>query len=97
MWCRATADGAELDVWVVPGGSRSAVRGEHDGRLRLAVAAPPEDGKANRAVARLIGDLAGVGPHQVQLVRGTRSRAKTFRIETARVRELIERLGASGA
>lgn len=90
-------DGVELDVWVVPGGSRSAVRGEHAGRLRLAVAAPPEDGKANQAVRRLIGELAGVGPHQVQLVRGAKSRAKTVRIDAVGPHVLLGRLGVAGA
>ena len=92
VWCRATADGVEPDVWVVPGESRSAVRGVHDGRLRLAVTAPAEDIKANRVVLQLIGDLVAASPHQVRLVRGRKSRTKTVSIDALDAWELVLRL-----
>jgi len=69
-----------VDVWAVPGSSRARPGGLHDGRLRLLVAAPPEDGKANRALQQLLAELSGVPLRQVQLVRGERGRAKTWRI-----------------
>ena len=69
-------------MWVVPGAARSAVTGLHDGRLRLAVAAPPSEGRANRAVEALLAAVAGVAPRRVGLLRGDRGRAKTCRIDT---------------
>jgi len=81
-WLRVVPGGIEVDVWVVPGAARSAVTGLHDGRLRLAVAAPPSEGRANRAVEALLASVAGVASRRVGLVRGDRGRAKTCRIAT---------------
>lgn len=85
----------ELDVWVVPGGSRTAVTGEHDGRLRVVVAAAPEAGKANRAVQALLAGLAGVAARDVELLRGATSRAKRWRIRTADPATAAQRLAAA--
>ncbi|MEZ5233117.1 MAG: DUF167 domain-containing protein [Acidimicrobiales bacterium] len=96
-WARTPGPGLlELDLWVVPGGSRTGVTGVHDGRLRVAVAAPPEGGKANRAVQRLLAGLTGTSAGAVELQRGTTSRAKTWRVRcddpTASLRRLREAL-----
>ena len=58
---RATPAGLELRVKVVPGASRDALAGVLGERLKLRVAAPPEDGKANRAVLALLGRWLGRG------------------------------------
>jgi uncharacterized protein (TIGR00251 family) len=58
-WMRQVPGGIELRVKVVPGASRSAVAGELGDRLKVRIAAPPEGGKANRAVEELLGDLTG--------------------------------------
>jgi len=58
-WLRAVAGGVELRLKVVPGASRSAVAGVLGDRLKLRIAAPPEDGKANRAVEALLSTLTG--------------------------------------
>lgn len=76
-WRRTTEDGFEVDVWVVPGASRDSVDGTHGDRLKVRVTAPPEDGKANQAVAALLAAHFGA---PATLVRGQTSRHKTFRI-----------------
>ncbi len=58
-WLRAAPDGVELHLKVVPGASRSAVTGVLGDRLKLRIAAPPEDGRANRAVEDMLGTLTG--------------------------------------
>ncbi|HEY6881332.1 MAG TPA: DUF167 domain-containing protein [Polyangiales bacterium] len=74
-------DGALLvDVQVSPRASKSTVLGEHDGSLKVALAAPPVDGAANRALIELIADLLGVPKRQVTLVRGESSKRKTVAI-----------------
>lgn len=55
--------------------------GEHGGRLKVALAAPPADGKANRALVELFAELSGRPRGAVELVRGARSRQKTVAIE----------------
>jgi uncharacterized protein (TIGR00251 family) len=52
-----------------------------DGVLRARVSAPPVDGKANKALCRLIAKRVGVPPSRVSVVRGEKSRDKVVRIE----------------
>lgn len=58
-WLRSVPGGVELRLKVVPGASRSAVAGALGDRLKLRIAAPPEGGKANRAVEELLASLTG--------------------------------------
>lgn len=75
------ADGLAVPVLVEPGASGDRLYGEHDGRLKLSVAAPPQRGKANRAVCKLIAAELGVRRSQVHVVSGHRSRLKEVLIE----------------
>lgn len=70
---RAVEGGCELAIWVIPGASRNQIAGLRDGRIRVRVTAPPEDGKANEAVCRTLSKVIGKG---VTLRRGATSRAK---------------------
>jgi hypothetical protein len=87
----ATRDGSDtiIAVWVVPGASRSSVVGEHGTALKVRVAAPPERGKANAAVAEL---LAGILDARVELEAGGATRSKRFRIRDMGPHEVAERL-----
>lgn len=77
-WWDPATDGAGVvvRVRVTPGARRSEVQGVHGGRLRLRVAAPPVEGKANQAVARYLAELFGVRASAVTLLRGERARDK---------------------
>lgn len=56
--------------------------GKHGGPLlRLAVTEPPEDGRANEAVLRLLAERLGVAPSSCTLLRGAASREKLIRVE----------------
>lgn len=76
----AEGGGVLLEVRVQPAARRSAARGSWNGLLKLAVAAPPEDGRANRAAAELLAELFALRPSAVELVRGHSSRSKVFRL-----------------
>jgi hypothetical protein len=75
-----------LALHVQPGASRTEVAGVHGAegevRLRVRLAAPPVDGKANAELLRFLADAFGVPPRQVSLVRGGTSRKKTVRVES---------------
>ena len=81
----AEADGRTvlLEVRIQPGARRSGARGSWNGRLKLAVAAPPEDGRANEAAAALLAELFELRPSSVELVRGHSARSKVFRLGLA--------------
>lgn len=72
--------GTELTVKVTPRARRPGVSLE-DGQLRVGVTAPPEDGKANAAVAEALAHALGIGKSRLTLIRGATAREKTFRIE----------------
>jgi uncharacterized protein (TIGR00251 family) len=63
----------------------------HDGRLKLAVTAPPVDGEANAAVVELLARELGVPRAAVEVVAGATSRRKTVRVVGA-TRAMVEAL-----
>ena len=65
-----TDAGAAFDVKVVPGGSRDQIVGVLDGALKLKVAAPPEGGKANKAVIALLAKTLGVSKRDITIIAG---------------------------
>jgi len=88
-----TAEGVWLAVRVQPKASRNALLGEREGRLRISVTAPPEDGKANAAVIALVAKTLGVAKRMVRLERGLQAREKTLFAEGISLAEAETRLG----
>ena len=85
-----------LSVRVRPGAARSALTGwMADGSLKVAVNEPPEDGRANRAVERLLAKAAGVAAGAVRVVRGMAARAKVVEVDGLDETELRSRIGAA--
>lgn len=73
--------GSLLLVSVVPGAKRTELVGLHDGALRIRLAAPPIDGKANEALVAWLAQELGVQRRSVELVRGQSSRRKQLLID----------------
>jgi hypothetical protein len=71
---------ARIEVRLRPGASREELTGFSDGVLQARVSAPPVEGRANRALCRLIAKRAGVAPSRVRVVRGERSRTKLVEV-----------------
>jgi len=67
-----------LDVRVKPNSPREGVEGVVEGRLVVRVKAPPVEGRANKALARLLSRELGVAPSSIEVVRGAGSRDKTL-------------------
>ena len=66
----ARAGGLQFSLKVVPGASRDRIIGALGDALKVAVAAPPEGGAANKAVTVLLAAGLGVPTANVQIVRG---------------------------
>jgi hypothetical protein len=71
--------GTEITVRVTPRAARNAVLETPEG-LKVTVTAPPEDGKANKAVTKLLGNALGVAKSRLTLIRGATARDKVFRL-----------------
>jgi uncharacterized protein (TIGR00251 family) len=79
-WLRPVADGCVIDVWAVPGASRSGVTGLHGDAVRVRVAAPAERGAANRELLRLLARVLGVRAGDVTLEAGAAGRRKRVHV-----------------
>jgi len=72
--------GNEFVVRLKPRGSRDELLGVRDGVLEAKVTAPPVDGRANKALCKLVAKRFGVAPSRVSVVRGVKSREKVVRV-----------------
>jgi uncharacterized protein (TIGR00251 family) len=72
---------ARVAVKLQPRGRSDELLGFADNVLRARVSAPPVDGKANKALCRLIAERAGVAPSRVTVVRGAKSRDKLVEVK----------------
>ena len=87
---KVTENGVTIAVWVVPGASRSAVDGLHGEHVKVRVSSPPEGGRANAEVERLLSGLLG---SPVRIVRGMKTRSKVFEVIHGDVDVVREKLG----
>jgi uncharacterized protein (TIGR00251 family) len=72
---------ATISIKVVPGASRDRIVGRYGDALKVQVSAPPEGGKANKAVLALLADALGVRPNQLRLVRGHANSRKVVEVD----------------
>lgn len=72
--------GVIIPVKVQAGARKNAILGERQGALRIAVAAAPERGKANRAVIELLSEAFGVAKSAIELISGDTFSQKRFLI-----------------
>ena len=96
------AEGCVLPVRAQPGARKAGVLGEQGGALKVAVTAPPEDGRANKALTEALRDLLELKRSQVELLSGETSRDKRFLIRGVTKDELEVRIarilgGAKGS
>ncbi len=84
---------AVLLLKVTPNASRSEIAGLHDGRIRIRIAAPPEDGRANLALCALLATALGVRRRDVVVSSGATSPLKTVTVTGLTTAQAHERLG----
>ena len=86
---------ARVGLTVVPGAARSELVGRHGGGWRVRVAAPPERGRANRALEVLLAETIGIPRGDVAVVAGRSSRRKVVEVAGLSAEEVDRRLEAS--
>lgn len=80
VWLRADGAGSLLTVHVQPGAKRTEVVGEHGDALKIRLAAPPVDGKANEALVAYLAEALGLPRREVGLQAGQTSRRKLLAV-----------------
>lgn len=92
-WLRTRDTGVVIAVRVQPGARRAAIVGEHGERLKIAVMAPPLEGRANEALVALVGERLGLAASMLKLEAGIASRDKRiFAVTKLPPEELARRL-----
>jgi uncharacterized protein (TIGR00251 family) len=85
--------GVTIKVRVQPRASRTEIIGEHAGGIKMRVAAPPVDGKANEECRRYLAKLLKVGATSVEIISGDSSRDKVIRVSNISALRVLEALG----
>jgi len=82
---RETAGGVTLAVRAQPGAKKTAITGVYGegagAQLKIAVQAPPTEGRANEAIVEFLAELFAVPRVRVELISGELSRSKVFRLQ----------------
>ncbi len=84
--------GVVISVKVVPGGSRDRVAGVLGDCLKVATSAPPEKGKANKAVVKILADALNIDKRDVEIISGHAGGRKKFRFNNLSSRAARQRL-----
>ena len=82
--CRWEGSDLLLQCHIQPGARRDEFCGLHDGRLKIRVAAPALEDRANRALVKFVAAAFGVSAGAVTVSRGQRQRHKELRITAPR-------------
>lgn len=89
------AQACRIALRVIPGSRREAIVGWMGDRLKVKVAAPPEDGRANQAVVALLAGALGVNDRAVTIVSGLTSPEKVVEVRGIKAAEIRTRLDAA--
>jgi uncharacterized protein len=93
---RAAADGVTLAVRAQPGAKKTAITGIYGegptAQLKIAVQAPPVEGRANSALIAFLSETFGLAKSKIEIVSGELSRSKVFLLRGATFEKVQTRL-----
>ncbi len=90
---RDTALGAQFALRVQPRASRNAIAGVMGDAVKLAITAPPVDGKANQAVVEYLAELFGVAKSSIAIVSGETGRNKRIAVRGLSAEQVRKAMG----
>lgn len=95
-WYELRRDGVAIQVHAQPGAKRTEIAGLHGDCIKVRLASPPVDGKANARLIEFLARRLGVRRNQVSITRGTSGRRKTVFVAVAGLQPaiLLEQAGA---
>ena len=88
-WLTVSPDSFTLSLYIQPGVKTTQVSGLHDGALKIRLAAPPVEGKANSTLLAYLAKLFDCAKRDAVLVSGMLSRHKIVRIERGLTEETV--------
>ncbi|MCA1950641.1 MAG: DUF167 domain-containing protein [Treponema sp.] len=88
-WYRIQEGTLVVDIKAVPGASKTEIAGIADNRLRIRIAAAPEDGKANAELIAFLAKKTGIAKRDIRLVSGEKNRLKTVELPQEALQPLL--------
>ena len=79
-----------IALYCQPGDKNTEVQGEHNGRLKIRLAAPPIEGKANEALIQWLSKTLEIKRSQIELLAGDLSRLKRVKIAGITAEQLLQ-------
>lgn len=73
-----------------PGAKKTEIQGEHDGRLKIRLAAPPVEGKANDALIAWLSKILKINRSHIELLAGDLSRLKRVKVSGVTAIQILE-------
>jgi uncharacterized protein len=89
-----SGDAVTLAVRIQPRAPQSALRGELEGALKIAIAAPPVDGAANEELVRFLAKFFRISRQSVTIISGQTSRHKVISLKGVTEETVLARLTA---
>lgn len=90
----ATDEGVIIRVRAQPGARRNGVTGVREGELCVAVTAPPDRGRANDAIVKVLAEVIGVPRSRVKILSGETNRHKRVMVDGVAVEGVVAALRA---
>jgi Uncharacterized conserved protein len=84
-WFSKTATGYIVAVHAQPGAKRSEISGLHGERLKVRIAAPPLEGRANEALIEFLAQRLGLPRSKLRVLKGLQGRAKLVEIADSEI------------
>jgi uncharacterized protein (TIGR00251 family) len=81
-------NGVRLHLWIQPGASKSEIVGPYNDCLKIKIAAPPVDGKANDEIIAFLSKKLKITKKNIEILRGETGRKKCVEISGLEVEEL---------
>lgn len=92
LWIREQENGVLFKVYVQPRAAKSEIAGVRGDAVKIRLTAPPVEGQANRALVRLLSEVLGVAPRNINIVSGGAARAKKVSVTGKTAAWVLERL-----
>lgn len=91
-WLQVRGEDLRLEVIVSPRSARTRIMGVHDDRLKIQLAAPPAEGRANQALVRFLAEILEIPKAQIEIVGGATNKRKTVRLSKVSAQQVVLRL-----
>lgn len=85
-------DGVTIECYVTPKAGKSRIKGERNGALAVALAAPPIEGRANEELIRFMAKVLSISPSRISILRGEKGRTKLLQIKGLNREEMLLKL-----